>query len=71
MKALYFKHKHRYINDTEAKHFSYLRITDEGKITVVSINKRTISNPKSLSITQNGLEKSSEEEFEKYYNDII
>lgn len=71
MNALYFKHKVKYCNGTEAKNHTYIRILESGKVTVISLNKRTVSNPKSLSISQNGLEPATKVDFDTAYNEII
>lgn len=70
VEALYFRHTIKYINNTYAKQPSYYRIQASGKITCISMAKRTVGSPKTLSI-QTPLEPITEQEWNDIYKQII
>ena len=64
MEAFYFKNRVKYSNDTQAKDYSYYKFSKDGKITTISMYKRSLSSPKSITIPH-GFEMIEKEEFER------
>lgn len=64
MEAIYIKQQTTYINGDKATWPSYHKISVEGKITSISMYRRTVSYPKTLCL-QKGFQIISEDEFIK------
>lgn len=69
MEAFYFKHRHTYLNESKAKDYSYYMISKDGKTLSISMNKRSISSPKTLTF-RSDFEPITKEEFEQIKQSI-
>jgi len=69
MEAFYFKYRVKYVNGTFAKDYSYYKFSKDGKITTISMNKRSLSSPKSI-VIPNGFEMIEKQEFEKVKKEL-
>jgi len=64
MDEFYIKYKRGYINGETTKNYSYYKFDKDGRILAISMSKRTLSSPESISIPA-GYEVITKEEFEK------
>ena len=69
MKDFYIKYKRGYINGETTKNYSYYKFDKDGRILAISMSKRTLSSPESVTIPA-GYEVITQLEFENVKSEL-